>query len=139
MGGDGCGFIAIVGAAPVTPGPGAPLGPAGPAGPGGQAQPNPFGGFFWILMGFLVLMIFMSMTAGRKEKRRRAEMMTGLKRHDRVRMAGGMLGIITDIRDDEVVVKVDESNNTRIRFARDAVQAVLKPSSESPTPEHAGT
>lgn len=107
---------------------------------GGQQRPAPQGGMggelLLIMGGFLVLMIFMSMMAGRKEKKRRTEMMSSLRRHDKVLVGGGMIGTIVELKDDEVVVKVDEATNTRIRFTKNAIQSVLKQSSaaeESPT------
>ena len=104
---------------------------------GGQQGSAPRGGgmgpdLLLIMGGFLVLMIVMSMMAGRKEKKRRAEMMSSLRRHDKVLVGGGMIGTIVELKDDEVVVKVDEATNTRIRFTRNAIQSVLKQSS---TPE----
>lgn len=124
-------YYALIGAAPIGPGgggaPGGGAPGAGGTGTGGGQPASPFSGFLPILMVFLLMMIVMSIFSGRKEKKRRAELLSSLKRHDKVRMAGGMLGIVTDVRDDEVVVKVDESTNTKIRFARDAVQVIVKP------------
>ena len=36
-----------------------------------------------------------------------------------------MIGSVVDIKTDRVVLKVDESANTRITFARSAIQQVL--------------
>jgi preprotein translocase subunit YajC len=113
----------------------APGGPAAPAGtaadgsplPSGQAPASPFGGFFFpLLLGLMVVMIATSMLGGRKEKRKRADMLSSLGKHDRVQTLGGIIGTIVEIRGDELVLRVDESSNTRIRFARSAVQTVLK-------------
>lgn len=105
--------------------------PVGPGGPGAPPQ-SPFGGqFLFLLFGLMLFMILMSVFSGRKEKKRRAAMLASVKRHDRVMLSGGMIGTVSEIRDDEVVVKVDESNNTRIHFARSAVQSVLKSASGS--------
>ena len=81
-----------------------------------------------MIMGFMVLMLVMSSMGQRKEKKKRDEMLGALGKHDRIQTAGGMIGTIVEIRDQEVVVKVDESTNTKIRFARSAVQQVLKKS-----------
>ena len=101
-----------------------------PIGPGAQPQQpaSPFGGgnFIFILMALMLFMVMMSVFSGRKEKKRRADMLTTLTRHDRVMMAGGMIGTIVELKDDEVVLKVDESNNTRIHFSKSSVQSVLK-------------
>ncbi len=111
-------------APPATTSEGAPIGGQG----GAPAQPqSPFGGgFLFLMLGLLVFMIVMSSMGQRKEKKKRAELLASLGKHDRVQTAGGVIGTIVELRDQEVVVKVDESTNTKIRFARSAVQQVLK-------------
>ena len=49
-------------------------------------------------------------------------MLAALKKGDKVTSIGGIVGTIMDVREDEVVVKVDENNNVRMRFARWAVR-----------------
>jgi len=118
-------------AAPSTSGAeGTPLGGNGNANGGQQAAPqSPFGGgFLFMLLGLMVFMIVMSSMGQRKEKKKREAMLGALAKHDRIQTAGGMIGTVVEIRDQEVVVKVDESTNTKIRFARSAVQQVLKKS-----------
>jgi preprotein translocase subunit YajC len=39
---------------------------------------------------------------------------------------GGIIGTVVDLTSTEMVLRVDESSNTRIRFARSAVQQVLR-------------
>jgi len=52
-------------------------------------------------------------------------MVASLKKNDRVRTIGGILGTIIDVRDDEIVLKIDEANNTKIRIIPSAVAQVL--------------
>lgn len=99
-----------------------------------QQQPPPGGGMGNILVLVVLMfgaMIVMQIFASRKEKKKREELLSSLKRHDRIQTVGGVIGTIAEIRDNEVVLKVDESNNTKIRLARSAVQQVLKSSSSS--------
>lgn len=112
VGADGGGAGAVDGAG------GAPGGGA-PAGPGG------FGMMLPLLFGLMIFMVVTSMMSGRKEKKKRAELMAGLKRRDKVQTVGGVIGTIAEIKNDEVVLKVDHGSNTRIRFARSAIQQVL--------------
>ena len=113
--------------------PGEAAGPAGspPAGPGGAptGSSSPFGGgsFFFIMILLLVFMVFTSVMSGRKDKRRKAEMLASLARNAKVQTVGGVIGTIVEVKNDEVVLKVDEASNTRIRFSRSAIQQVLKP------------
>ena len=52
-------------------------------------------------------------------------MLDNMKRGDRIQTIGGILGTVVEVREGEVVVKVDESNNTKIKFSRSAIQRVV--------------
>jgi preprotein translocase subunit YajC len=80
----------------------------------------------FMFVPLFLLMILMSTFGARKEKKKRAEMLTALGRYDRVQTTGGLIGTIVEIKDDELVLKVDESTNTKIHFSRAAVASVLK-------------
>ena len=62
----------------------------------------------------------------RKERRRFQEMLDNLKRNDRVQTIGGIIGTVVESRGDEVVVKVDESSNVKLRFSRGAIKEVVR-------------
>lgn len=119
---------------------GAPAGGAAGTGPGGGAAPQPGFpiGMFVLVIGFMVLMIIMTGSSQRREKKRLAQLLANLRKHDRVLTIGGIVGTVAEIRDDEIVLKVDENSNTRIRFTRNAIQQVLKPS-EAPAASAPGT
>ena len=94
----------------------------------GQAAPASSllgGGFLPIMLGMLVLMIVFSMFSGRKEKKRKKEMLASLKKHDMVQTIGGAIGSIVEVKPDPVILKVDENSNTRVTYARHAVASVL--------------
>lgn len=119
------------GAAP-APAPVAPAGTAAaPAGaPATQAPSDPGAGAFimpLLLMGGLLLMMyFMVIRPKRREEVQRNQMIDALKKGDKIITVGGVIGTVTDLRDDHVVVKVDETNNTRIHFSKLAVQRVVE-------------
>ena len=123
---------AIPGAAAVTPGSTAAPGTTGAPAPA-TAAPRPQGlfdsPFIIIMLGVLGLMLVTTVMGGRKEKKKRAALMNSLETGDRVMTLGGIIGTVTEIKDDEVLVRVDEGSNTRIRFARSAVQQILRKSS----------
>jgi preprotein translocase subunit YajC len=48
-----------------------------------------------------------------------------IKKHDRVRTIGGIYGTVVDVRDDEIVLKIDESNNTKMRISPNAIGTKL--------------
>ncbi|MBX3351701.1 MAG: preprotein translocase subunit YajC [Phycisphaeraceae bacterium] len=109
----------------------APLVQPGTAAQPGQAPPpGGFGGsgIFLFMFAFLALMIVMQIFSGRKQKKQREQLLNSIARHDRVQTVGGIIGTVAEVRDDEIVLKVDEATNTKLRVARSAISAVLKKS-----------
>jgi preprotein translocase subunit YajC len=82
------------------------------------------GVFWWIL------------SRGRSRERQQFEQMLGsLKRSDRVQTVGGIIGTVVDIRDDEIVLKVDETNNVKMRFAKHAIKGLVGEAGPPTAPE----
>ena len=79
----------------------------------------------YLLIPMVLLMFIFSAFGQRKEKKKRDALLSSIKKHDRVRTIGGVIGAIVEIKTDTVVLKVDESSNTRMTFSRDAVQQVI--------------
>jgi preprotein translocase subunit YajC len=107
-----------------TPSAGTTGGSGTPVGP-----PPPAGGGFPIMLVLLVplgLIILMQVMSSKKDRRRRADLLSSIKKHDRVQTSGGIIGTIVEIRDEDVLLKVDEGSNTRIRFAKSAIQQVVR-------------
>lgn len=98
-----------------------------PLPPQGAKPPEPFGGMGLplMLLVFLALMFGMTMFGQRKEKKKRAAMLASMKKNDKVVTIGGIIGTVVEVKDNEVIVKVDESSNTRMRFSRSAIQGII--------------
>ena len=108
------------GANTTAPGPGAPAG-------GG----SPFGGDFFLIICLMIgVMLIFSIMGQRRDRKKREALIGAIKKHDRVQTIGGVIGSVVEIKPDTVVLKVDESSNTRITFARSAIQQVLTVSAE---------
>lgn len=115
-------------AAPQTAQPGQPLTPN----PSATKQQDPLGGLFMpvILIAVLAFMIIFSMRSQSKEKKKREQLLEAVKKGDKVQTIGGVRGTVTDIRDDEITLKVDENANVKIRYARSAIQSVISTKDE---------
>ncbi len=98
-----------------------------PAPPTAPPVGNPAGSIF--IFAMMVAMIgFMFMTRGsqkKREKRAREEMYSAMGRNDRVQTIGGIIGTVLSVKETEVVLKVDESTNTKMTFMKSAIQTVL--------------
>jgi preprotein translocase subunit YajC len=78
---------------------------------------------------FLILLMYMNARGRKKEQRKYEDMLNALKRNDRVQTAGGVIGTVVDVREGEVILKVDETSNVKMRFARSAIKAVIQEAS----------
>jgi preprotein translocase subunit YajC len=105
-----------------------------PAGTQPQGQGQGGGGFPNILIILAVVLVGMwifMITNQRKEKKKKQQMQQSLKKGAKVQTIGGVLGTVVEVRDEEVIVKVDENANTRMRFTRNAIQSVTNPEQET--------
>ena len=74
--------------------------------------------------GMMLVMFFFSSRSRRKQAAKRKEMLGDLKKGDKVTTAGGVIGTVIEVREEHVTVKVDETNNVRMKFLRRAIQSV---------------
>lgn len=80
------------------------------------------------LFGMLFLIFyFLMFRPQQKKEKKRVEMLSRLHKNDRVLTSGGIYGTILNIKDDEVMLRIDEANNVRVRFARSAVVGIVEP------------
>jgi preprotein translocase subunit YajC len=92
---------------------------------GKQTPQGPQWSFYAMIVVMFVLLYFMMIRGPRKKQQEQRTMIQSLKKNDRVQTIGGMLGTVLDVKDDQVLVKVDESNNTKIWFITGAISRVL--------------
>ncbi len=74
----------------------------------------------------VVVVWFVMLRPRSKERQRYERMLSALQKNDRVQTVGGMIGTVVDIRDNVVILKVDEASNTKIHFNRTAIKEVLR-------------
>lgn len=98
-----------------------------PGGAGGAGGNGNFMSMFMILGLVMVFFWFFILRPQQRQEDKHRKMMDSLDRNDRVYTVGGMIGVIHSIDKDknEIVLKVDDSNGTKIRFLISAVAAKI--------------
>ena len=97
----------------------------------GPAAPVPAPGWMEMLRQFFPFLILIAVMyvfifrSKRNQDRQRQTMLSEMKRGDRVQTIGGVLGSVVETREDRILLKVDESSNTKIWFARSAIHRVV--------------
>lgn len=99
---------------------------------GEQPRPpgDPFGAIWFPMIIIAVLWYFLLFRPQRREQAKKEQMLSALKKNDRVITIGGIIGTVANISADgrEVTLKVDD--NTRIKFLRSSIQGVMKDEAE---------
>jgi len=83
--------------------------------------------FMVLIFGVMYLFLF---RGPKKKQQEHQKMVSSLSKNDRVRTIGGIYGTVLDVRDDEIVLKIDESTNTKMRVSPQAIGTVLKDKTE---------
>ena len=78
----------------------------------------------WMIPIFVIMYVLMIRPQKQKEKKRK-EMISKIKKNDRVVTIGGIHGTVVTVKDNETVIKVDESSNTRLKLSKSAVAKVV--------------
>lgn len=98
---------------------------------GAQPGGSPFGLFVPMILLF-VIMYFLMIRPQQKRQKEHEKLVSALKTGDRVITNAGIHGIIANVKDRTVVVKV--ADNVKIEFDRAAITTVTKESDVLPEP-----
>lgn len=98
----------------------------GQTGPGAPPAFNLFEPPFFTIILIIAIFYFFLFRSQSGERRKHQNMLNGLKRNDRVLTIGGIIATVVEVRDAEVILKVDEANNVKMRFSRSAIKDVFK-------------
>lgn len=80
---------------------------------------------FILILG--MLFYFMVLRPDRQKRNNHAQLLENLKKNDRVVTIGGIFGTVVNAQkgSDELVLKIDESSNARVRLLRSAISRVI--------------
>ena len=73
-----------------------------------------------------VVLYFIMFRGPKKRQQQQQQMIKSLRKNDRVQTVGGILGTVLEVTDNEITLKVDESNNTKIKVLPSAVSRVIE-------------
>ncbi len=89
-------------------------------GKGQGLPPNQLMQYLPIIL-LVVAVYFIIFRAPKKKRQQHSTMVQSLKKNDRVRTIGGIIGTVIDIDGDEITLKIDEANNTKMKITSSAV------------------
>jgi len=86
------------------------------------------------LMAVVVVMFIMMSRGNARQRREMAKLLANLKKNDKVVTTGGIIGIVVAVKDteDEVVLRVDETTNSRLRVLKSSIARVVTEEQQQP-------
>jgi len=78
-----------------------------------------------LMFGLIAFMLLTMRSQKKREKRERADLFSRLSKNDRVLTVGGVIGTVVSVKENEVLLKVDESTNTKMTFLKSAIQRIV--------------
>ena len=87
------------------------------------AEPNPLLSFLPLIFIF-VIFYFLLIRPQQKRQQEVSKMVENLKKGDRVWTAGGLIGTVTSIQNDYVVLKVGDDDSNKIEVLKSAISGL---------------
>jgi preprotein translocase subunit YajC len=91
----------------------------------------PWWGPFAPLVIIIVLFYFLFIVPQRRERRLRDEMFSKLKKNDRVITNAGIIATVTNLKDEEVTLRIDDTSNARLTVLRSSIGRILAPQEQA--------
>lgn len=117
--------------------PAKPAAPAPAEGTAPEGAPQGGGAMWSSMVPFILIFVifyFLLLRPQRRQQKEREMMISNLKKDDHVLTSGGIYGIVVNLKDDRVVLKVDERNDVRIEVRKDSIAGLVKASGAEAKP-----
>ena len=99
---------------------------------GQTAQPGGLGSFMPLILIFIIF-YFLMIRPQRQKQKQLQKQVEAMRTGDKVITAGGIHGLVTNVKKQSVSVKVD--NNVKIEFEKGSIATVISKDSSAPVPE----
>jgi preprotein translocase subunit YajC len=98
-----------------------------------QAQADGGGSILGMLIPFaliFVLFYFLMIRPQQRKEKERVAMINNVQKNDHVITSGGFYGVVTNVKDTEVQIRIDDESDVKVRLAKSAIIGVVKKGQE---------
>lgn len=95
---------------------------------GGGAPAQPGGDIVGLLVPFAAIFLIMYLLfirPQRKQEAQRRAMIDAVKKNDKIMTSGGLQGVVTNVKDDVVTIRIDEARDVKVNIQKNFISAVL--------------
>jgi preprotein translocase subunit YajC len=105
---------------------------APPRDPGERPAPGLLENPIFLIAFVFIFVYFFLIRPQKREQDEKQRMLDALKKNDRVVTTGGIFGTVVNVKDDEVVLRVDDQAKVKIRFLKGAIARVVQQDATTP-------
>ncbi len=93
-------------------------------------QGNPMMQFLPLLIIMFAIMYFLIIRPQKQKEKKRLEMISNVRKQDKIVTSGGVHGVVVSVKENEVVVRVDDAKDVKLRIDKSAITSVAAPRDE---------
>lgn len=97
-----------------------------------ESEPFPLTTTLLYVAAFFAILYFFFILPAKRREEDEQSMLSKIKKNDHVVTRGGLYGVVMNVKDNEVVLRVDEQNNVKLRFQKSAIASIVEGQSKSP-------
>lgn len=87
-------------------------------------QGNPMMQFLPLLIIMFAIMYFLIIRPQKQKEKKRLELISNVRKQDKIVTVGGVHGVVVSVKENEVLVRVDDAKDVKLRIDKSAITAV---------------
>ena len=93
-------------------------------------QGKPMMQFLTLMVIMLAVMYFLIIRQQKQKEKKRQAMITNVRKQDRIVTAGGVHGVVVSVKENEVIVRIDDAKDVKVKVDKSALTSVSVPKGE---------
>ena len=91
---------------------------------------NPMMQFLPLMIIMFAVMYFLIIRPQKTKEKKRLEMISNIRKQDRIVTVGGVHGVVVSVKENEIIVRVDDAKDVKLKIDKSAVTSVSVPKGE---------
>jgi preprotein translocase subunit YajC len=91
---------------------------------------NPMMQFLPLMIIMFAVMYFLIIRPQKQKEKKRQQMITNVRKQDRIVTAGGVHGVVVSVKENEVIVRIDDAKDVKVKVDKSALTSVSVPKGE---------
>ena len=93
-------------------------------------QGNPMMQFLPLLIIMFAIMYFLIIRPQKTKEKKRLAMISNVRKQDKIVTVGGVHGVVVSVKESEVIVRVDDTKDVKLKIDKSAITSVTAPRDE---------